>query len=90
MTKTADDYLSLPYHIALVHDRDEEGNEGWIAEIEELPGCITQADSPVEALDRISGAMVDWISVALEEGREIPEPRGESAYSGRFVVRIPR
>ena len=34
--------------------------------------------------------MASWISVALEDGREIPEPRDIDSYSGRFLVRIPR
>ena len=32
--------------------------------------------------------MAGWISVALEDGKEIPKPR-DTSYSGRFLVRFP-
>lgn len=88
--KTLDDYLELPYRIAIVHDRDEEGNEGFVAEVEELPGAISQGSTPEEAVANVYDAMAGWISVALEDGREIPEPREPDSYSGRFVLRLPR
>ena len=88
--KTVDDYLDLPYRIVIVHDRDEDGNEGFVAEVEELPGAVSQGATLEEAASRIYDAMAGWISVALEDGREIPEPRDADAYSGRFLVRIPR
>src|SRR5262245_24967392 len=35
-------------------------------------------------------AMAAWISAALKEGRDIPEPRSESTPSGRLLLRMPR
>jgi antitoxin HicB len=88
--KTLDEYLELPYRIIIVHDRDDEGNEGYVAEVQELPGAISQGATPEEAVSRVYDAMAGWISVALEDGREVPEPRDPDAYSGRFVLRLPR
>jgi len=34
--------------------------------------------------------MVGWITVALEDGKEIPEPAAEPQYSGKFLVRGPK
>ncbi len=68
----------LPYRITIVHDRDDEGNKGFVAEVEELPGAISQGSSPEEAVASVYDAMAGWISVALEDGREIPEPRDQS------------
>jgi antitoxin HicB len=87
--KSVEDYLDLPYRIALVPDFDEDGVSGWVAEIEELPGCISQGRTPDEAVDNVHDAMAGWISVALEDGREIPEPRAAQGYSGRFLLRVP-
>lgn len=81
-------YLDLPYHIELVRDQDEDGSVGWVAEVEELPGCLSQGITPEDVVRRIRDAMKAWISVALEDGREVPKPREED-YSGKFVVRIP-
>lgn len=88
--KTLDEYLDLPYRITIVHDRDEDGNEGFVAEVEELPGAISQGATPEEAVSGVYDAMAGWISVALEDGREIPEPTDLEAYSGRFLLRVPR
>jgi antitoxin HicB len=87
--RTLDEYLELPYSIVVVHDVDEDGNSGWVAEVEELPGCISQGRTPQEAVERVREAMRDWIAVALEDGVPIPEPRTAEDFSGRFLVRIP-
>lgn len=90
MSRTIDEYLELPYRISLVHDADDEGNSGWVAEIEELPGCMSQGGSVEEAVDNLSDAMVAWISVALEDGTAVPEPRALNSHSGRLLLRMPK
>lgn len=69
--KTIEEYLRLPYRVILTHDRDEEGNEGYVAEVEELPGVYSQGASPEEAVHGIREAMAGWLSVALEDGVRI-------------------
>ena len=32
--------------------------------------------------------MEGWISVALEDGQRVPEPRAPNSFSGRLVVRM--
>jgi len=86
---TIEDYLALPYRIALTPDTDEDGRSGWVAEILELPGAISQGATPDEAVENVRDAIEGWISVALEDGREIPTPRQDEGYSGRFLVRLP-
>jgi len=86
MVKTLEYYLALPYTIELISDL--EG--GWFATIKELPGCMTQGETPEEALAMIRDAQAGWLSVALEDGDFIPEPRALDEYSGKFVVRMSR
>jgi predicted RNase H-like HicB family nuclease len=88
--RTVEEYLELPYGIIVTHDHDDDGNEGFVAEVRELPGCISQGETPEEAVRNVYDAMAGWISVALDDGGEIPEPRDESKYSGRFLLRLPR
>jgi antitoxin HicB len=90
MAKTLEEYMELPYTIEITHDRDGDGNEGFVAEVRELPGCLSQGATIEEAAARIRDAMEDWLSVALEDGAKIPEPRDPNAYSGRFLLRLPR
>lgn len=87
--RTPEEYMELPYAIVVVHDVDEDGNSGWVAEVEELPGAISQGRTPEEAVESIREAMRDWIAVALEDGVAIPEPRTAEDFSGRFLVRVP-
>lgn len=88
--KTVEEYLQLPYTIELTPDRDEDGAEGFVASVKELPGCVSQGETAEEAVANVRDAMEGWLSVALEDGVAVPEPRGEDAYSGRFLLRIPR
>ncbi|HUX47739.1 MAG TPA: LuxR C-terminal-related transcriptional regulator [Dehalococcoidia bacterium] len=79
-------YLNLCYPITMHSDPDG----GYVAEIEELPGCMTQAETLDEALKAIEDARQLWIKTAYEEGQDIPLPRDMEEYSGKFIVRIPR
>ena len=78
-------YMALPYHIELIPDEGE-----WVVAIPELPGCLSQGETPEEAIKMIREAQRLWLQVALEDGRSIPAPRPEEDYSGRFNVRVPK
>lgn len=85
MAKSVEYYMNLPYTIEL--QRDPES--GWFVRVKELRGCMSQGDTPEEAIQMIQEAMELWLQVALEDSDSIPEPRSLDAYSGRFVVRMP-
>lgn len=78
-------YLNLKYPILVYEDPDG----GYVAEIPGLPGCFTQAETPDELMEMVADAKRAWIESAYEDGCEIPVPRTEGEYSGRFVVRAP-
>lgn len=82
-------YASLPYHLLLVRDSDEKGKP-WTASVEELPGCTSRGSTSEEALSGVREAMTGWIAAALQEGREIPEPKSATSHSGRLLLRMPR
>jgi predicted RNase H-like HicB family nuclease len=86
---SVEDYLALPYHLMLVRDGEEKGKP-WTASVEELPGCTSRGKTSDAALDGIEAAMASWIALALEEGREIPEPKSSTSHSGRLLLRMPR
>lgn len=68
---------------------DEDG--GYLARVPELDGCFADGDSAAEAVSRLEDVLRDWLAIALEEERAIPEPRSRTLeYSGRFSVRVPR
>ena len=84
--KTLEDYMNTRYPFVVYPA--EEG--GYVAEVEELPGCMTQAETLKELSEQIENARHAWIQVAYEDGMEIPLPRTEQEYSGRFVIRLPK
>lgn len=68
-------------------------DEGYIALVPDLPGCSawgkTEADAPREAHDAIAA----WIKAARRMKRPIPEPSNPAddlAYSGKFLMRVPK
>lgn len=84
-----EEYTGLPYHLMLVRDGEDKAKP-WTASVEELPGCTSHGKTSDEALGGIQSAMAKWIAGALEEGREIPEPKSATSHSGRLLLRMPR
>jgi len=78
-------YLSAPY-VRMIIPNTEEG--GYLAEVLELPGCITEGDTLEEAYQNLEDAMAGWIETSLEDNRPIPEPVGDKEYSGHFPLRM--
>ena len=79
-------FLSLQYPITI--HKDPEG--GYVAEIEELPGCMTQAETLDEVFKAAEDARQLWIKTAYDDGQDIPLPRDMEEYGGKFLVRIPK
>lgn len=86
MEKNIKYYLDLPYTRELI----PEPEGGWFVRVKELPGCMSQGDTPEEAMEMINEAMELWLETALDHGMTIPEPRMDEDYSGKFVARLPK
>lgn len=80
-----DYYMSLPYRVEIIKDTDEEG---YVAFIPELKGCITTGLTEEDALENLKDAKAAWLLSALEDGDPIPEPTVEMSNSGRTYRRI--
>jgi predicted RNase H-like HicB family nuclease len=46
----------------------------WLVEIPELPGAMADGATPAEAIANAQLIIDEWLDVAREEGRLIPEP----------------
>ena len=84
--KNLDFYLSLKYP-STIH-QDSEG--GFVAEIADLPGCITQSETIDELMSSIGEAKQAWITTAYEMGQDIPVPLESDEYRGKVLLRISR
>ena len=90
MSKTIEYYMSLPYRVEIIPDKEEGG---YTAKYPDLPGCLTCAETIDELLGNAEDAKKVWLSAALEDGIEIPEPSDEAdttEYSGQFKLRMPK
>ena len=56
-------------------------DEAYIAEVPELPGCITDGTTLKEVLENVIQVIEEWIETAKELDREIPEPKGRLIYA---------
>ena len=77
--------LRYPFEIRPL--AEEEGG-GWLITFPDLPGCMSDGETPEEAIANGEDALAAWINAARAAGREVPEP-GDLP-SGKFVARIPR
>jgi len=61
------------YEIILYWSNEDEA---YLAEVPELPGCMADGATYLEALKNAEDVIDGWIETAREMGREIPEPKG--------------
>ena len=84
--KPLDYYLGREYPFQVIASEDG----GYVIRFPDLPGCITQAETPEEIGPMAEDARRVWIESAYADGEPIPEPTTDDQYSGKFIVRIPR
>ena len=77
-------YVAKPY--ARILTPAEEG--GYVAEILEIPGAMSEGDTEKEAVQMVNDALAGVIEVMLEDGETIPEPMGFNEHSGQFRLRV--
>jgi antitoxin HicB len=80
--------LARPYRMEVRGDPED----GYLATVPELLGCMTAGETPAEALELLRDAMAAWFASAIAHGDPIPEPAegSKDSYSGRFLVRMPK
>lgn len=84
--ESLDFYLERKYPVTLYPAL--EG--GYVAEIKDLPGCVTQGETAEESVAEVEDARVLWIETAYEHGDDIPLPCTDTQYSGKTLLRMPR
>ncbi len=48
----------------------------FLAAMPELPGCMADGATQEEALTNVREIAREWIEIAQQRGREIPQPKG--------------
>ena len=55
---------------------------GYLAIVPDLPGCMSDGETPEEALRNVQEAIGSWIEAAREWKQEIPKPTPPMARAG--------
>ncbi len=58
-----------------------EEDSSFVVEVPELPGCVADGETYIEALQNAQTVMQEWIETAQELGRPIPQPKGKLVYA---------
>jgi antitoxin HicB len=74
------------YSVLLRALPEQEGG-GWLAIVPDLPGCLSDGDTPTEALANVGDAVETWLAAAAKHGVSVPEP--DSFLSLAFPQEVP-
>ena len=61
------------YSILVEPLREDEGG-GFVATVPDLPGCMSDGETELEAINNVHDAINCWLEAARELKRDIPEP----------------
>lgn len=56
-------------------------DDAFIAEVPELPGCMADGKTYQGALRAVERVAKEWVAVAKELGRDVPQPKGRLRYA---------
>jgi predicted RNase H-like HicB family nuclease len=78
-----DDYRAVPY-LLVIESVERDGKWWRRAAYPELPGCVVEAESALEAIERLDRERLRLIEERWRRGEPIPRPRPplRSGYSG--------
>jgi antitoxin HicB len=65
--------MALDYPVKIERLPPEDGG-GYLATVPLLPGCMSDGETPEEALRNVQDAISAWIDAARAWGRAVPEP----------------
>ena len=70
--------MSIKYELIIYWS---ESDDAFIVEVPELPGCMADGQTYIEAVTNAEIVIQEWIETAQELGRDIPIPKGRLLYA---------
>jgi antitoxin HicB len=64
---------TLEYPV-IISPLSEDDGGGFLATVPDLPGCMSDGETPAEAVENVQDAIAEWLDLARELGRPIPSP----------------
>jgi antitoxin HicB len=68
----------LEYPVLIEPLPSEEGG-GFLATVPDLPGCMSDGNTPEAAITSVQDAIAAWVEAARDLGHEIPKPSRRAA-----------
>ena len=66
--------MDSPRFSIIIEPLGESDGGGYLATVPDLPGCMSDGATDVEALENAHDAIAAWIEQATAMGRPIPTP----------------
>jgi antitoxin HicB len=66
--------LNISGYAIIVEPLAGENGGGFVATVPDLPGCMSDGETPEEALANVEDAIRTWIEAARELGHDVPQP----------------
>jgi predicted RNase H-like HicB family nuclease len=70
----------LEYPVIIEPLSSDDGG-GFYASVPDLPGCMSDGETPQEAITNVQDAIICWIEAAKEAGRSVPKPSRKLAFA---------
>jgi antitoxin HicB len=80
------DFDDYPFEIRPL---SEEDGGGFLITFPDLPGCMSDGETPEEAIREGRDAFRCWMLAHIEDGRPVPLPNS-GGEPGKFVQRLPK
>ena len=61
-------------YAVLIEPLSPEDGGGFLATVPALPGCMSDGETPEDAISNVQDAIAEWIEEATELGNVIPPP----------------
>jgi predicted RNase H-like HicB family nuclease len=58
-----------------------EEDHAFLADVPELPGCMSDGTTYADALSNVEVVIHQWIETARDLGREVPEAKGRLRFA---------
>jgi predicted RNase H-like HicB family nuclease len=65
--------MKLEYAVRIDRLAEVDGG-GYLATVPDLPGCMSDGETPEEALKNVQEAIESWVEAAREWNEDIPKP----------------
>jgi predicted RNase H-like HicB family nuclease len=73
--------MKLEYAVHIERLAESDGG-GYLATVPDLPGCMSDGETPEEALKNVQEAIVSWTEAAKEWNQDVPKPPPPLARAG--------